>query len=316
MLTLVFMGTPEFAVPILRRLAASSHRVLEVVSNPDRPAGRGRRLSPSPVSAVATELGLPLARPERFRSAEFIAHLGALAPDAVVVAAFGKILRRAHLDIPRLGCVNVHPSLLPRHRGATPIQHALLSGDDVTGVTTILMDEGIDSGDILLQRAIEVGAGEDAGSLHDRLAALGAEIIVETLDGLEAGSLHPLPQDDAAATHCRLLEKEDGRIDWTWDAVAIYRHVRAMTPWPGAHTVLRGEGLLIRRVAPVEVVSSAGRPGRMIGIDRDGAPVVACGRGTLRLLRVTPSGGREVSGADLVRGRRFAEGDVMGESNA
>jgi methionyl-tRNA formyltransferase len=308
----VFMGSPEFAIPSLDAVAASQHRVLAVVTQPDRPSGRGRKLRPCPVAARATDLGLSVLKPERFRAAEFVEQLENLGADVFVVVAYGEILRKRHLSLPARGCVNVHPSLLPRHRGAVPIQATLLAGDDVTGVTTILMDRGVDTGDILLQRAMEIAAGENAGSLHDRLARLGGDLLVETLTGLETGELTPTQQDDALATHCHRLSKEDGQLDWAQGAIDLYRRIRAMTPWPGATTTRDATPLTVLGAELLEVVSRNPIPGRVVGDDRDRGPVVACGTGSLLITELKPAGSRAMSGADFLHGHALKAGEVWG----
>jgi len=308
----VFMGSPEFAIPSLEAVAGSSHEILEVVTQPDRPRGRGRSLRPSPVGERALALGLELSRPERFRDPEVIAHLEALGADAFVVVAYGELLRKKHLAIPPRGCVNVHPSLLPRHRGAIPIQAALLAGDAITGVTTMRMDRGLDTGDMLLQRAVPVTPGETAGSLHDRLAALGASLLVETLDGLEAETITPIPQDDARATVSGKLTKDDGRIDWSVDAITIERRVRAMTPWPGATTRRGEEPMTLLAVEVYEDMTPHDAPGTVVDVDPVRGPLVGCGRGVVVATELTPAGSRPMSGADYLRGRHVQPGEVWG----
>lgn len=310
----VFMGSPEFAVPSLRALASSSHEIVEVVTRPDRPAGRGRRVRASAVGSAAGALGLTVSKPERFRSVTFMEHLAGLGADVFVVVAFGEILRRRHLDIPSRGSVNVHPSLLPRHRGPVPIAGALLAGDDVTGVTTMRVDRGVDTGDIYLQEATEVEAGENAGSLHDRLAVAGARLLVETLDGIASGTLLSVPQDHDRATSTRLLSKADGALDWGLPAEEIYRRVRAYTPWPGAfttrpHTGKSRQRLVITRVCPADDLPPRGRPGEILDVGGVG-PLVACGRGHLRVRRAKPEGSREMQGSELARGHSLAVGET------
>jgi len=311
-MNVVFMGSPEFALPTLEALASSPHRVLAVVTQPDRPSGRGRKLTPSPVARRAAELGLTLLKPEKFGAPEVVEELRSFQADAFVVVAFGAILRRRHLSIPGKGCINVHPSLLPRHRGAVPIQATLLAGDDVTGVTTIVMDRGVDTGPILLQRAVEVEAGENAGALHDRLARLGAELLVVSLDGLEAETLAPLPQADEGATHCRRLTKEDGRIHWSSDAITVYRLTRAMTPWPGATTLREGAPLTVIRAQVVETASRNPIPGRVVSKDEGRGPVIACGCGTVVIEALKPAGSRAMSGPEFLRGHTISEGETWG----
>jgi len=305
----VFMGTPAFAVPSLEALAESEHEILEVVTQPDRPRGRGRSVAPSPVAAAAQRFCLPTLKPARLRDADMADRIRGRSADAIAVVAYGEILRADLLSAPRFGCVNVHPSLLPRHRGATPIQAALLAGDDVTGVTTMHLDEGLDTGPLLLQRAVEIEAGEHAGALHDRLASLGAALLVETLTALERGAIAETPQDESRATRCGKLTKKSGSLDWADDALTLYRRVRALTPWPGA-SARRGERMLsIRRTRVRETMVRHDEPGRVLAIDGPG-PVIACGLGSLEILDLVPAGGRLMKGADFVRGHRVEIGEI------
>ncbi|MDD5368254.1 MAG: methionyl-tRNA formyltransferase, partial [Anaerolineaceae bacterium] len=237
---IVFMGTPEFSLPSLRTLTAR-YDLIGVVTQPDRPAGRGKHLKPPPVKQLANQLGLPVIQPRRLHDPETMAQLIAWSPDLLVVVAFGQILRPNVLDLPPHGCINVHASLLPRWRGAAPIQAALLAGDPVTGVTIMRMDAGIDTGDILTQRVAPILPEDSAGSLSERLSILGAQLLVETLPGYLEGSIHPRTQDSARATLARLLKKEDGQLDFTQPVASLSRRVRALSPWPGAYTWWLGQ---------------------------------------------------------------------------
>ncbi len=241
---IVFMGTPEFAVPTLRALI-EHHTVIGVVTQPDRPAGRNRQIQPSPVKQIALEAGIPVFQPVKLRRAEAIEDLQKWSPDVYVVAAFGQILPQAVLDIPRHGSINVHASLLPRWRGAAPIQAAIRAGDKESGVTIMKMDAGLDTGPILSQRAIALAPDETGQSLHDKLAALGSELLIETLPGYLSGAIVPQPQDDGRATYAPTIKKEEGKIDWTQSAESIERLVRAFTPWPGTYTFWDGQLLKI-----------------------------------------------------------------------
>jgi methionyl-tRNA formyltransferase len=264
---------------------------------------------PSVVGARAAELGYPVEKPLEFGTRSFVAHLAEWSPDAFVVVAYGKLLKKRHLDIPPLGCVNVHPSLLPRHRGAVPIQSSLLAGDDVTGVTTMRMDIGLDTGDMLLQRAVPVETSDDAGRLHDRLARLGAELLVDTLDGLEAGSITPCPQNDAQATVCQRLTKDDGRLDWSKDARSLYRHVRAMNPWPSAFTARGDTRVTVRRAEVWDVMPTSHAPGTVAALDRERGPVIACGEGSLLLTELQPAGRKAMTGDAFLRGTDVSVGE-------
>jgi len=310
-LRVAFMGTPELAASVLRALCASRHPVVAVVSQPDRPAGRGRRSHTPPAAAFAKERGLPLLQPESVRTAGFRAWLAEHTPDIGVVAAFGHILGPRVLATPRLGCVNVHASLLPRWRGASPIQAAIDHGEAATGVSIMQMDEGLDTGPVYHMRAIPIGADETAAELHDRIAALGGEALVATLDAIAAGSARAVVQDDARATWAPLLSKGDGAIDWRAAAVAIARRVRAFWPWPGTFTDLGGATLKV--LPPVEVLPHAhgAAPGTVLAATPDGVEV-ACGEGALRLRRLQLSGRGPLDVAEFLRGRSIAPGIRLG----
>ncbi len=299
MLRTVFAGTPEFAVPALRA-ALEATRVVAVYTQPDRPAGRGRKLRPSPVKLAAREAGIPVRQPPRLREAAVIDELRALAPDLIVVAAYGLLLPPAVLAIPPLGCINVHASLLPRWRGAAPIQRAVLAGDRTSGITIMRMDEGLDTGDILLQRAVRLAPRETGGSLHDRLAGLGGETLGEAFERLESGGLEPTPQDPVRATYAPKIDRAEAVIDWTCSAEAIDRTVRAFEPWPVARTRWRGRDLRIRAAEPM----AGGRhatAGEVLWADRRGI-VVACGEGALRITRLQLPGGRPLTAEAFLAG--------------
>jgi methionyl-tRNA formyltransferase len=302
----LFFGTPDFAVPTLAAMIGAGYAPALVVSQPARPVGRKRRLRQTPVGDYAETHDLPLAQPESVRDKGFLARLDALSPDVAVVVAFGQIFRRRLLELPRLGCVNVHASILPRYRGAAPIQAAIAAGDEVTGVTTMRMDRGLDSGDMLLVDQLTIGPHETTPELAPRLARLGADLLVRTLRRLEAGELEGEPQDHGAATYAPRLEKEDGRIDWRRSAREIYNRWRAHLPWPGSTAELRGKALKILRCSPGGVPAEAA-PGMVLGLV-DGALHVACGGGTrLALEEVQAAGKKPVSARDFVNGERLEE---------
>ena len=244
---IVFLGTPEFAVPTLERAFEAGHEIAAVVTQPDRPKGRGRMLSAPPVKETALRLGLTVHQPERIRTPEAIELLRSLKPEAMVVVGYGKIIPQAAIDIPRHGIVNVHASLLPHYRGAAPVQWAIARGETVTGVTTMRIDAGLDTGDILLQRETAIGAEETAVEVGQRLAAMGADLLVGTLAGLERGEIVPRPQNSAEATFAPVLKKDDGRIDWTRPAAEIANHIRGFKPWPGCYAHVRGKAIEILR---------------------------------------------------------------------
>ncbi len=304
------MGTPAFACPILEALLARSDPVVGVVCQPDRPRGRGLDVSAPEVKRLALQLGVPVLQPERIRDATFLDALRALAPDLIVVAAYGKILPRAVLDLPPRGCVNVHASLLPRHRGAAPVVWTILAGDATTGVTIMAMNEEMDAGDILLQRETPVRPDNTGGSLLERLAALGASAIGQAIDGLHAGTIRPTPQPAAGVTFAPRIEREHCRMDWTRPAVEIERQVRALAPTPSAFTSLAGRLLKIHR-AEVDRAAAAGEPGRVVAVGPAGI-VVATGSGALRLLELQLEGRRRLAAAQFLAGHPIAPGTCLG----
>lgn len=296
---IVFMGTPEFALPALTKLA-EAFRVVGVVTQPDRPAGRGRVLTPPPVKVLAGELGIPVVQPERLREPEAFTLLQQWEPDLIVVAAYGQILRQDVLDLPPLGCINVHASLLPRWRGASPVQAAILNGDAETGVTIMKMDAGLDSGPLLSRRAIEIFPEENAGPLGDRLARLGAELLVETLPGYLAGEILPAPQDERLVTRAPMLKKEDGQLDFTQPAVSVWRRVRAFNPWPGAFTFWNGQALKVLSAEVVDAPGAAPQKRDILG----GRPAIGAVDGWLVLNEVQAAGKKPVAGEVFLRGAR------------
>ncbi|MFI4884991.1 MAG: methionyl-tRNA formyltransferase [Steroidobacterales bacterium] len=329
-LRVAFAGTPDFAVPTLLSLMGSPHRLVGVLTQPDRPRGRGQRLTASPVKA-AVDASVPLAQPQTLRSAEERAPLAAWCPDVLVVVAYGLILPKQVLQIPRLGCVNVHASLLPRWRGAAPIERALLAGDETTGVTIMLMDEGLDTGPVLLQQRLPIAAADTGITLRAKLAAAGAPLLLEALRGLSEGTLRPHPQPADGATYARKLEKREAPIDWRRSAAEIERQVRALQPWPVAETTQPDAGagvperLLVHevRVAPAAGLTSAGStpavtPGCIVETDgrhESGYIRVQCGTDCLDLLTLQRPGGQRQPAALFTRGPRALERSmVLGES--
>jgi methionyl-tRNA formyltransferase len=307
---ILFFGTPDFAVPALAALVAAGRAPVAVVTQPARPVGRGHRMQDPPVAACARAQGLEVMQPERVRSPDFLAQAAALAPDVAVVVAFGQIFPRALLELPAHGCVNLHASLLPRWRGASPIQAAIAAGDARTGVTTMLMEEGLDTGPILLQEETAIGADETAGDLSRRLAEMGGALLVRTLARLEQGDLAPRPQPAAGVTYAPRLARDSGRIDWRLEAREIQDRWRAFTPWPGLTAELRG--------GPVKVIAAAAgerdgdaAPGTILGL-RGGRLAVACGGGTvLELAELQRPGKRALPAADFVNGERLRAGEVF-----
>lgn len=303
---IVFFGTPEFAVPSLERLVAQpDFSVVLVVTQPDRPAGRGRRLQPPPVKTRALELGLPVMQPERLRDPSTIEEIARLEPSLGLVVAYGELIPKALLDVPPHGFLNVHPSLLPRYRGASPIQAAILNGDPITGVSVILLTTRLDAGPIVHQVAVPVAPDDTAGSLSARLACVAADILPEVVRAWIAGRIVPLPQDETQATYTQPLTKEDGRIDWSLPAELIERLVRAMQPWPTAWTTIRGRLVRILKVQIHDAELSL-PPGCLV-VTRD-ALLASTGRGTLLLETVQPEGKRPMSALDWWRGARLEPG--------
>ncbi len=294
------MGSPDFALPGLRALA-SRYQIVGVVTQPDRASGRGRALKPPPVKTLALELGLPLVQPEKLRQPEAVQQLRAWNPDLIVVAAFGQILKPEVLDLPRFGCLNVHASLLPRWRGAAPINAAILAGDEEMGVTIMKMDAGLDTGGILAQRAFRLSPDVTAGAAFDALSALGADLLLESLPDYLAGKLTPVPQPEDGVTYAPMLKKEDGRLDFARPADELERRVRAMNPWPGAWFEWDGNLLKVARAKTL-----GGEKGRASGIRLvvEGRPAVTCADGALVLEEVQPAGKRPMSGRAFLAGAR------------
>lgn len=308
-MNIVFAGTPDFAVPTLDHLIDTGRRPVAVYTQPDRPAGRGRQPRPSPVKQRAEQAGISVLQPASLRTPEAQAELAALAPDLLVVVAYGLILPQAVLDIPRLGCVNVHASLLPRWRGAAPIQRALLAGDATTGVTIMQMEAGLDTGPMLARREIPIGPQDTAGDLHDRLAVLGAELLVEVLPDIAIGRLTPAPQDDAAATYADKLRKDEAPLDWQLPATALARQVRAFNPWPVAEARLAGRTLRIWQAEALPEPAAAA-PGEIVAVGRQGIDV-ATAEGILRLIRLQAPGGRPLSATEFLNGHPLRPGDRL-----
>jgi methionyl-tRNA formyltransferase len=302
-LRLVFAGTPEFAVPCLEACLAAPVDVVAVYTQPDRPAGRGRKLVASPVKQRALAAGIPVEQPEKLKHADAQQRLAAYAPDLMVVVAYGLILPKRVLAIPRLGCWNVHASLLPRWRGAAPIQRAILAGDTETGVDLMQMEAGLDTGPVLIERRTSIGGDDTGGSLHDRLAALGAEALAEGLARIARGeTLTPHPQSETGIAYAHKLDKSEARLDWNEPAIALARKVRAFDPWPVAEAEIHGERLRIWSAQALESATSAA-PGTIVGTSRD-ALDVATGAGVLRIVEVQREGGRRVSVRDWQNARR------------
>ena len=304
------MGTPEFATPTLKALHNSQYDVLAVVTKADRPKGRGRRMVASAVKQFASTLAYPVLQPAGVKEPGFVEKIIALAPDLFVVVAYGHILPGSILAIPRLGAINIHASLLPKYRGPAPIQWAVINGEHETGVTTMWMDEGMDTGDILLSSKVPIGPEDTSETLHQRLAEAGAGLLIETLSQLESGRLKGTPQDDSAATYAPLLKKEDGRINWSKDATSLDAFIRGMNPWPGAFTLISGRRLKILKARDVEEQSSE-KPGTVLQ-GFPGELNVAAGRGILELGEVQLESGKRLPVEDFLKGCPVAPGTILG----
>lgn len=309
-LRIVFAGTPEFAAEHLKALLDTPHQIVAVYSQPDRPAGRGQKLTPSAVKQLAVQHEIPVYQPQTLRDPAAQAELAALKPDLMVVVAYGLILPQLVLDVPRLGCINSHASLLPRWRGAAPIQRAVEAGDAESGVTVMQMEAGLDTGPMLLKVSTPIAAEDTGGSLHDRLAALGPQAVIEAISGLADGTLKGEVQDDSLATYAHKLNKDEARMDWNSPASELERLVRAFHPWPICYSTLNGEAI---KVHAAELGEGSGAPGTILTADKTGL-TIACGEGALRLIRLQLPGGKALNFSDLYNSRReqFAVGLVLG----
>ena len=307
----VFMGTPELAVPTLEALLQKGHEVASVITQPDRPAGRGRKLRSSPVKSKALALGLPVEQPACIKAAEVLERLRQLESEVIVVVGYGQILPRSILDLPRLGCVNVHASLLPKYRGAAPINWAIANGETVTGITTMRIEKRLDAGDMLLKRQVEIGPLESAPELAGRLARVGADLLVETLAGLERGTLVGEKQDETEATYAPMLKREDGWIDWNLTAGEIFSRIRGFAPWPGSYTSFRGKRLHVRKAH--QKLGASAAPGAISMVD--GSLEVGCGGGTALVLEeLQLEGKKQMPAAEFARGYRISPNEVLGEA--
>jgi len=303
----VFMGTPDFALQTLQGLIDAGCKMVGVYTQPDRPKGRGKQLAVPPVKELAQKYDIPVYQPLKLRQPEAVAELEALAPDLIVVVAYGQILPKSVLEIPAHGCINVHASLLPKYRGAAPINKAIIDGETETGITTMYMDVGLDTGDMLVKKTLAIGPEETAGELHDRLASLGRETMEETLRQLCAGTLQREVQDDEQSTYASMMKKEDGRIDWNRSAQEIHNHVRGLDPWPGAYTTINGELLKLAETSPE---AAEGLAGSVIAADKNGV-CVACGSGSLRIQQLQLAGRKRLAAADFLRGCPLEAGAMM-----
>ena len=318
---IVFMGTPDFAVATLEALCEAGFDVIAAVSQPDKPKGRHGILSPTPVKEKAMELGIPVFQPEKAKDSEFIEKLRELAPDLIVVTAYGQILKKELLSIPKYGCINVHASLLPRWRGAAPVQWSIIEGDKVTGVTTMLMDEGLDTGDMLLKKEVEIGPKETGGSLFEKLAKAGGELIVETVKRLEAGELKREKQNEELMTYASMLDKHMGKINWNREAAEIERLIRGLDPWPGTYSFYEKKML---KLWDADVIEDTEELSKESSIDTERAEagsvvlaskkglVIKTGKGFLKINDLQPEGKKRMKAEEFLRGSRISEGTVLG----
>ena len=310
---LVFMGTPEFAVPCLRALHETGEEIVGVFTQPDRPAGRGKNMKVSPVKEMAQSLNLPVYQPQKIKTPEGMDILKKLQPECIVVVAYGQILSKEILEMPPLGCINVHASLLPKYRGAAPIHWAVINGEAITGITTMLMDEGLDTGDMLL--TAEYGISKDAttGDIHDALAVLGADLIVKTIKGLERGEINPVPQPEGSS-YAPLLKREHEKLDWSWSTAEIHNRIRGLNPWPGAYTIFRQDQVKVwksnlnQALGVVDRIIKDGSAGQVIDLTETGL-LVSTGDGLIELLELQPAGKKKMTGRDFFNGRRGELGE-------
>ena len=310
-LRIIFMGTPEFACPTLQKLIDRDEEVVAVITQPDRPKGRGQQTLPPPVKVLAERHGIPVMQPVKVRVPEVVERIRELAPDLIVVVAFGQILPKGLLEIPKYGCINVHASLLPRWRGAAPLNWSIISGDSETGVTTMLMDVGLDTGDMLLKKATPIDPDENTQTLHDRLSVIGAEALSETIDLLKAGNLVREKQDDTLSCYASMLKKEDGLVDWNKEPQVIKNLVRGMTPWPGAFSFLDGRMLKIYRV---RTAGGAGEPGSVINAGREGLEI-ACAGGSIIVDELQLEGKKRLPAKDFLAGFKIEPGTILGQKD-
>jgi len=306
---IIFMGTPEFAVPALKALHKSNQNLALVVTRPDRPKGRGRKVIPPPVKEVAINLGYEVDQPASIRTAEFANRMAKHKPDIIVVVAFGHIIPKNILAIPKIATINIHASILPKYRGPAPIQWAIINGEIETGVTTMLMDEGLDTGDILLSSKIKIFSDDTSGTLHDRLADLSANLLIQTIESIETGDITPISQDHTQATYAPLLKKNDGRINWEMPAETIEAFIRGMTPWPGAFTFHGNKRLKIFKAMPI-IIDTVETPGTVIK-RFPGELCVATGKGVLSVINIQGESGKRLLIKDFLRGYKIPPGTIL-----
>jgi methionyl-tRNA formyltransferase len=306
---IIFMGTPGFALPTLSTLIESENEVVAVITKPDTPKGRGRRVTPPPIKTLAVDYNIPVLQPDKIKTAEFYSELKGYEPDVICVAAYGKILPKNILDLPPSGCINVHASLLPKYRGAAPTNWAIIRGEEITGITTMMMDEGMDTGDILLQREVNIEVEDDAESLSEKLSIAGAELLIETIRLQKQGRLARIPQDHSKATYAPMLKKEHGIIDWRKSAEEILNLIRGTLPWPGAHTTINEKNLKLYKA---EVSHGTGQPGEVI-LSESGILRVATGDGSIDITEIQIEGGKRLPVQAFLAGRKIPRGTTLGK---
>ncbi len=322
-MNIIFMGTPDFAVSTLEGIINSNHKIIAVVTQPDRPKGRGREILPSPVKVVAEANKIDVLQPEKVKEPDFIKKISEYNPDCIVVVAFGQILPKDILNLPRYGCINLHASLLPKYRGSAPINWALIKGEKKTGVTSMFMDEGMDTGDILIQREIEIKEDDNAGTIHDKLSQMGSDIILETLDGIEKETISRIKQDASIATYAPKLKKEDCLIDWSIGAKEIVDRIRGLTPAPGAYTSYNGKRFKITnadykiqdsRFKIQDLKLAACKNGEVFEVNRNGIKVI-CSNGVVIIKNLQPEGKRVMSAGEFISGHAIRAGEILGGMN-
>lgn len=307
---IIFMGTPDFAESILNKLIQSHHEIIGVVTQPDKPKGRGKNLSSSPVKELANEHNVPVYQPQKVREEEFVNKIREMNPDAIIVAAFGQFLTKDLLDIPKYGCINVHASLLPKYRGAAPIQYSIIDGEEKTGITIMYMAEGIDTGDIILQKELEISRDDTGGSLFDKMAVLGSDLIVEALEQIDNGTSNRITQDESQATYVKMIKKEMGNIDFAKPAIEIERLIRGLNPWPSAYTLYNGKTL---KIWSAEVIPTAvkAKPGEIIEIRKDSF-LVMTGEGALAIKELQLEGKKRMATEAFILGNELSVGTKLG----
>ncbi|NMB43570.1 MAG: methionyl-tRNA formyltransferase [Clostridiales bacterium] len=316
-MNIIFMGTPDLAATVFDKLIASNHNILAAVTQPDRPVGRGKKIKYSPVKELALEHNIPVLQPNKARDEEFISELESYNPDIIVVAAYGQILPEGIINLPKFGCINVHTSLLPKYRGASPIQWAIMNGDEKTGVTIMHMDTTLDTGDIIIQEEVIIDKKETAASLHDKLALCGGDLVIEAIKLMEEGKAPRIKQDDSMATYVKTIDKSEGKIDFSDSSIVIERKIRGLNPWPSAYTFLNGQNLKVwdAEVLEEEIKDSLknkqASPGQIVDVSDNGL-IVNTGHGYLNLLEIQLAGKKRMKVADFLRGNKVEVGTVLG----